>query len=156
MDEPHPDPLDPVFGALSDATRRSVMAILQAQEATATQLAARFPVTRQAIAKHLQVLCDAGLVRSERSGRETRWTLTPAPLDPALAWMASMGGSFDDRVAALQRHLAERRSARVAGEPPPTAAPAPDSQPPVRIAASARPAPRDGPRRDQPRPSRSS
>ena len=107
------DPLDPVFLALSDPTRRSVMELLAGSgPATATSLAAQFPVTRQAIAKHLQVLADAGLAVSERAGRETQWTLTPAALRPAAAWIADLDRGFADRVADLQRHLERQRAGR--------------------------------------------
>lgn len=105
--------MDAVFVALADATRRSVLEVLASGgAASATQLSTRFPMTRQAIAKHLQILSDAGLVRSERAGRETLWELTPAALSPAMGWMADLGGGFDDRVAALQRHLGERHVGR--------------------------------------------
>ena len=58
--------MDAVFVALADSTRRRVLELLAAEGgATATQLAGSFPVTRQAIAKHLQVLADAGLATSE-------------------------------------------------------------------------------------------
>src|SRR3954470_13643000 len=89
-----------VFAALGDATRRTVYERLAAGSATATQLAAELPVTRQAVAKHLAVLEDAGLVRAERAGRERRFSPTPAPLGDAISWMASVGGEWDDRLAA--------------------------------------------------------
>ena len=139
--------MDLVFVALADATRRRVLELLAAEGgATATQLAGVFPVTRQAIAKHLQVLADAGLAVSERRGRETQWSLTPAALGPALAWMqglAETGTDFDDRLAALQRHLGERSAERGIGiRPRPAELPAN----PLRIAASGRP-PRPSPPR---------
>jgi DNA-binding transcriptional ArsR family regulator len=118
MSQPGQPSLEPVFVALSDTTRRAVKELLATgQRATATQLSARFPVTRQAIAKHLQVLADAGLVTSERAGRETQWSLTPAALGPAMAWMQEVGGGFDDRIAGLQRHLERQRAARGVGNP---------------------------------------
>ena len=64
--------------------------------------------TRQAVAKHLAVLQDAGLVRAERAGRERRFSPTPAPLGEAISWMASVGGDWDERLAALQRYVARR------------------------------------------------
>jgi DNA-binding transcriptional ArsR family regulator len=130
--------VDEVFVALADGTRRRVLELLAVQgSATATSLAGDFPVTRQAIAKHLQVLADAGLATSVRRGRETQWTLTPEALTPAMAWMASLGGAaFDDRLAALQRHLDERRSERQIGIVP---RPAPAPAGPLRVAASGRP-----------------
>ena len=100
------DRLEPVFAALADPTRRAVVQVLAERgSASATQLAGRFPVTRQAIAKHLQVLSEAGLVSSERAGREVQWTVTPAPLTEAAAWMAAVGGQWDQRLEALGRLL---------------------------------------------------
>jgi DNA-binding transcriptional ArsR family regulator len=128
--------VDAVFVALADSTRRRVLELLaQSGGATATQLAGSFPVTRQAIAKHLQVLADAGLATSERRGRETQWTLTPEALGPALAWMQSLGEGFEDRLSALQRHLADRQAERGIGAIRPRPTPAA----PLRIAASGRP-----------------
>jgi len=97
---------DAVFGALSDGTRRGLLAALgEHGPATATQLAADLPVTRQAVSKHLGALAAAGLVSSERSGREVRYRLTPAPLSDAVIWMAGVGAQWDERLAALQRRL---------------------------------------------------
>lgn len=140
--------MDAVFVALADSTRRRVLELLAADGgATATQLAGSFPVTRQAIAKHLQVLADAGLASSERRGRETQWTLTPQGLGPAMAWMSDLAaadGGFDDRLAALQRHLGERSAERGIGlRPRPPEVPAS----PLRIAASSRPDRPQPPRR---------
>ena len=94
-----------VFAALGDPTRRTVMEHVARRPATATQIASELPVTRQAVAKHLAVLQDAGLVRAERAGRERRFSPTPAPLGEAISWMASVGGAWDDRLAALRRYV---------------------------------------------------
>jgi DNA-binding transcriptional ArsR family regulator len=95
-----------VFSALGDAQRRLVVELLAEREsATATELAAELPVTRQAVAKHLAALSRAGLVDARRAGRETRYRLTPAPLGDALAWMVGVGAEWDDRLAALRRYL---------------------------------------------------
>jgi DNA-binding transcriptional ArsR family regulator len=140
------DGTDAVFVALSDATRRRVLELLATEgNATATQLSGAFPVTRQAIAKHLQVLADAGLAASERRGRETHWSMTPAALGPAMAWMSDLAGTgFDDRLAALQRHLGDRAAERGIGIRP---RPAPPPVNPLRIAASGRPQRPQPPRR---------
>jgi len=95
-----------VFAALGDPTRRVVMERVAREPATATEIASELPVTRQAVAKHLAVLQDAGLVRAQRAGRERRFSPTPAPLGEAISWMASVGGQWDDRLAALQRYVA--------------------------------------------------
>ena len=101
------DSTDAVFGALADGTRRSLFALLgERGEASATDLARELPVTRQAIQKHLSTLSDAGLVAARRSGREVLYRPTPAPMSDALAWMAEVGGQWDDRLAALERSLA--------------------------------------------------
>jgi DNA-binding transcriptional ArsR family regulator len=96
-----------VFAALSDPTRRRLIGELGTRgSATATELAAGLPVSRQAVAKHLATLSAAGLVDGLRSGRETRYHLTPRPLEDAARWMASVGAEWDERLEALRRHLA--------------------------------------------------
>jgi DNA-binding transcriptional ArsR family regulator len=95
-----------VFSALSDPTRRTVVGLVAArQTATATELAAQLPVTRQAVAKHLAALGEAGLVEAERRGRETRYRLTPAPLAEAMSWMADVGAGWDTRLEALSSYI---------------------------------------------------
>jgi DNA-binding transcriptional ArsR family regulator len=95
-----------VFGALSDPTRRTLLAaIAQQPAATATELAADLPISRQAVLKHLSALADAGLLGRERAGREVRYRVTPAPLSDAVSWMADVGGQWDQRLAALERRL---------------------------------------------------
>ena len=100
------DPTGRVFDALADPNRRYVVeALAQRPTATATELAAELPVTRQAVSKHLAALGEAGLVESERLGRETRYRLTPGPLGQAMDWMADVGASWDARLMQLHRHL---------------------------------------------------
>jgi DNA-binding transcriptional ArsR family regulator len=97
-----------VFGALADPTRRRIVqALAQRPTVTASALADELPVTRQAIAKHLAALRDAGLASAEHAGRETRYRLTPGPFTDAMAWMAGAGGQWDERLARLQRRAAE-------------------------------------------------
>ena len=99
-------PSSDVFFALADPNRRFLLETLAARgDATATELAAELPVTRQAVSKHLAALSDAGLVRSARAGRETRYRLTPEPLGEAVSWIEQVGGAWDERLAALARHL---------------------------------------------------
>ena len=94
-----------VFAALADPTRREVMELLARGSTTATEIAAELPVTRQAVAKHLAVLEDAGLVHAQRAGRERRFSPTPAPLSEAIGWMASVGGQWDERLRALDAYV---------------------------------------------------
>lgn len=104
---------DAVFSALSDGTRRDLFARLgQLGEASATDLAREVPVSRQAVQKHLGTLATAGLVAARRSGREVLYHPTPAPMSEAMAWMAEVGGQWDERLAALERQFAQAREAK--------------------------------------------
>ena len=101
-----PDRASAVFGALADPTRRRLLEALATNgEATATELAATFPVTRQMIVKHLGVLAGAGLVSSRRVGKEQRFALQPVALEAATAWVASVGAAWDARLARLKGRL---------------------------------------------------
>jgi DNA-binding transcriptional ArsR family regulator len=94
--------LNEVFGALADPTRREVLRSLAEEPGlTASRLAGDLPMTRQAVAKHLNALSGAGLVTARREGRETRYTLTPAPLAEAITWMTAVGAEWDERLARL-------------------------------------------------------
>jgi DNA-binding transcriptional ArsR family regulator len=105
--------LDGVFEALGDPGRRALVeAVAERGYATATELAAQLPVTRQAVSKQLVALADAGLLRSTRTGRENRYEVTPEPLGDAVAWMVEVGAAWDDRLAKLRRSLARGRAAR--------------------------------------------
>jgi DNA-binding transcriptional ArsR family regulator len=100
------EPPDALFAALADPTRRAVLrAVAEDGPVTATALAGRLPVTRQAVAKHLALLREAGLVAPEREGRETRFTAVSEPLDDLAAWAESTGRRWDDRLARLRRYL---------------------------------------------------
>ena len=102
------DSREAVLDALSDPTRRRLLSLLGGREsATATELAAELPVTRQAVSKHLTALAGAGLVESRREGRAVRFRMTPAPLSGAMAWMAGVGAQWDKRLADLHRQLDE-------------------------------------------------
>ena len=99
----------PVFSALADPTRRHVVERLaQRGSVTATEVAGDLPMTRQAVAKHLAALADAGLVEARREGRETRYRLEPEPLAGAMEWMAAVGGRWDERLAKLARRVSAR------------------------------------------------
>ena len=92
------EPLGPVFGALADPTRRELLERLSREDdVSLTRLADGLPISRQAVAKHLRVLEDAGLVSSARAGRETRYTPSLDTMAGAAAWMARVGGEWDAR-----------------------------------------------------------
>jgi len=97
-----------VFAALADPTRRHVVELLgERTTVTASALASELPMSRQAIAKHLAALADAGLVQATREGRETRYRLTPAPMEDAVAWMATAGARWDERLDRLRARLSD-------------------------------------------------
>jgi DNA-binding transcriptional ArsR family regulator len=102
-----------VFDALGDPGRRALVAsIADRGPATATELAADLPVTRQAVAKQLGALADAGLLHATRIGRETRYQVTSESLRDAAEWLVEVGAQWDERLAALSRSLSRARGAR--------------------------------------------
>jgi DNA-binding transcriptional ArsR family regulator len=101
----------PVFAALADPMRRSLLANLaEHSPKTATQLAHEYPITRQGILKHLAILEAAGLVAVDQKGREKRYTFTPAPLGELDDWVKNIGAIWDARLLRLKA-LVERGQA---------------------------------------------
>ena len=98
-------PVDAVFMALADPTRRAVLRRLADGPSNPTELAGELPVSRQAVSKHLEVLREAGLVSGDRAGREHRYRLTPGPMDDAASWMADVGRRWDRRLDDLRRQF---------------------------------------------------
>ena len=100
-----------VFAALADPTRRALFeSLVHGGEDTATGLAARLPVTRQAVGKHLAVLERAGLVRARRVGRESRYEPRTAELTAAADWLTVLAAEWDQRLARIKA-LAENAEA---------------------------------------------
>ena len=96
-----------VFSALADPTRRGILAELATSgPATATDLAARLPISRQAIAKHLALLGEAGLVIAEPGERRrVRYRLHSAPMQVAQQFLAALARDWDRQLDALHDHL---------------------------------------------------
>ena len=96
-----------VFTALADPSRRAILAALaSAGPATATDLAGRLPITRQAIAKHLALLTEAGLVTAEPGERRrVRYRLQSAPMRVAQQFLAALARDWDGPLGALKDHL---------------------------------------------------
>jgi DNA-binding transcriptional ArsR family regulator len=96
-----------VFVALADPSRRAILAELaSAGPATATDLAEHLPISRQAIAKHLGLLAEAGLVTAEPGERRrVRYRLRSAPVQVAQQFLAALARDWDGPLAALQAHL---------------------------------------------------
>ncbi len=98
--------VDAVFSALADPTRRHLVeALAAAPGATATGLAATLPISRQAVAKHLKLLAEAGLVSRHRSGREALFELDTEPLAEVVAWIGTVGAEWDGGLQRLRRSL---------------------------------------------------
>ena len=92
----------PVFAALGDETRWSVLAALGEGDASASALAGRLPVSRQAIAKHLAVLQEVGLVEPVRVGREVQYRVLGAQVRATAARLDAIGTEWDRRLAAIK------------------------------------------------------
>src|SRR3954452_15431573 len=108
MDRPDPETVaQEVFAALGDPSRRGILAALAAGgPATATHLADRLPITRQAIAKHLALLADAGLVVAEPGERRrVRYRLDSASMKVAQQFLAALARDWDGPLAALREQL---------------------------------------------------
>ncbi len=96
----------PIFAALGDETRLRLVARLCAGgPQSIAGLTAGSDITRQAVTKHLVVLADAGLVRSARQGRESRWRLKPEKLEVANRYLELISEQWGQRLEALERHL---------------------------------------------------
>ena len=104
--------LDQVFGALSDPTRRAILQRLEAHPARVTEIAKHFPVSLNAVSKHVTVLERAGLVRREIRGRDHICSLHAPPLAEASAWMMKVHSFWEERLDAFERHVIARRRSR--------------------------------------------
>lgn len=92
-----------VFAAIGDQSRWAILAALGEADASASALAARLPITRQAIAKHLAVLEAAGLVEPVRVGRELRYRVLGAQLSDVARRLERVGAEWDRRLAAIKQ-----------------------------------------------------
>jgi DNA-binding transcriptional ArsR family regulator len=101
----------PIFAALGDVTRLTLVARLAAGEALSiTRLSEGTEVTRQGITKHLHVLEDAGLVRGSRMGREQLWELNPGQLAEARGALDLIGQQWDAALLRLKNHIEQGNS----------------------------------------------
>ncbi len=99
------DSLDGVFAALADPTRRAILARLATADATAGELAGDFPISPQAVSKHLNVLENAGLIVRIREAQWRRCRLVPAPLRDVAAWAEQYRRHWEQRYDALDSYL---------------------------------------------------
>ncbi|MDP6350789.1 MAG: metalloregulator ArsR/SmtB family transcription factor [Alphaproteobacteria bacterium] len=101
----HADPLSATLSALSDPTRRALVARLSRGACNVGELAKPFDISLPAISKHLSVLEDAGLVRREKLGRARRCRLEPEPLKAAAAWLLRHQGFWEASLDSLAHFL---------------------------------------------------
>lgn len=100
--------LDKVFEALSSTVRRKILAYLSATDLTAGDIAARFVISKPSVSKHLSVLENAGLVRSERRGQFIHYSLVPDNLVNTL-------NGYVQEVCPVSKPLKRESKARAAG-----------------------------------------
>src|SRR5829696_8409658 len=101
------DHLSTTFAALADPTRRAILARLARGEATVNELAEPFPVTVQAISRHLKVLERAGLITRGRTAQLRPSRLQGAPLKDVADWVEDYRGFWEDSFDRLGEHLGE-------------------------------------------------
>jgi DNA-binding transcriptional ArsR family regulator len=104
--------LDSTFAAVSDPTRREILAALTEGEASVSDLAEPFDISFQAVSKHVGVLTDAGLVAREKQGRVHWCRLTATPMQAADEWIGSYREFWDEQLQALEAYVVGRRSRR--------------------------------------------
>jgi len=101
-----PDPLDLVFQALADPTRRRILAMLLEDDMAVTDVAEPLPISLAAVSKHLAILTRAGLITQERRGRLVWCKLDPGALRAASVWMQGFGQFDPIELDAFERFLA--------------------------------------------------
>jgi DNA-binding transcriptional ArsR family regulator len=103
--------LDRTFAALADPTRRAILRRLTQGDATVSELAERFPVSIQAVSKHLKVLEGAGLITRGRTAQRRPAHLVGAPLKEAADWIEDYRRFWEGGFERMDRRLAGRRKA---------------------------------------------
>jgi DNA-binding transcriptional ArsR family regulator len=103
------DVLDRAFAALSDSTRRDILARLGSGPATISELAEPFGITLTGIKKHVQVLEDAGLVTTEKIGRSRQCRLGTDRLDDAMQWITFYQRLWERRLDGLDAYFTLRK-----------------------------------------------
>ncbi|RDI45450.1 ArsR/SmtB family transcription factor [Falsibacillus pallidus] len=96
-----------VFQAVADPTRREMLKMLGGKEMSIASISSYFPISRTAVAKHLRILSEAGLVSERKSGRETLFTLQPEPLTELQKWLQFFELYWENKLSALKRFVEE-------------------------------------------------
>ena len=111
-------PLDQVFSALADPTRRAILAMLLEDDMAVTDVAEPFSMSLAAISKHLAVLAEAGLITQEKRGRVKWCKLEPDALRAASVWMQGFGQFDAVDLDGLERFLAAELDGPDLPDPP--------------------------------------
>lgn len=104
-----PDRKPDVFAAISHPARRRMLDLLVETNRSVNTITGHFQISRPAVSQHLRVLLDAGLVTEQRCGRERRYRIVPARLQPVRDWIAHYERFWDDHLLRLQKHLTKRK-----------------------------------------------
>ena len=94
-----------VFRAIADPTRRSIMTMLSSGERALSDITAAFEMTRPAVAKHLNILREGGLVRVRKQGRERLHRLQPEALKTVSEWLSFFDQFWDEKLANLKQSV---------------------------------------------------
>ncbi|MFP1642898.1 ArsR/SmtB family transcription factor [Pontitalea aquivivens] len=100
-----PTPLDAIFAALADPTRRAILTMLLEDDMAVTDVAAPFAMSLAAISKHLAILAEAGLIAQEKRGRVKWCKLEPEAMRAAAVWMRGFGQVDPIDLDAFERFL---------------------------------------------------
>jgi DNA-binding transcriptional ArsR family regulator len=102
--------LDAVFGAMSDPIRRAILVRLSEADARVTEIAGDFPVSLNAVSKHIKMLERAELVTRTVQGRDHILSLNAGPMAEAAGWIEHYRGFWEDRLAALDKYVTTHRT----------------------------------------------
>jgi DNA-binding transcriptional ArsR family regulator len=99
--------IDKIFKALADVKRREIfhLLMLATSAMTLSQLTDKFDMSRQGVTKHVELLKDAGLVKTRSEGRERFCEIDPTPLNEIKDWLAVYDKFWDDKLNALGKFL---------------------------------------------------
>jgi DNA-binding transcriptional ArsR family regulator len=111
MGEYQASPLDDLFGAIADPTRRAILDRLALGDARVTDVAAGFPISLNSVSKHVRMLERAGLVTRTVTGREHLLALRPEPLDEAARWIEQHRQFWEESLAGLESFVLGRQQA---------------------------------------------
>ena len=108
--------LDAAFSAMADPTRRAILARLALADARVTEIAGDFPVSLNAVSKHIKMLERAQLVRRTVQGRDHILSLNAGAMADAAEWIEYYRQFWEDRLAALEAFVTKKRSSAKKGK----------------------------------------